>query len=92
MSFLPFGRRTFWQTHFVKCCITGCTKDRDGWGHHIIHRGAGGPYAEWNRLKVCREHHVENHAIGDEAFIKKHPEVETKIRKAHEIWKSSGTT
>jgi len=90
MSFLPFGRRSFWQAHFVKCCIAGCHNDRDGWGHHIIHRGAGGPYAEWNRLRVCRVHHTKIHAVGEQKFIEFHPEVKNKIANAHDVWDNRG--
>jgi hypothetical protein len=84
--------RSFWFNHFVRCFIRGCFKHRDYWGHHIIRQSAGGPWEEWNKLPICREHHTELHAIGEEAFMEKYPETRAKIEKAHEIWrkKSAG--
>jgi len=83
--------RAFWFNHFVKCCIKNCFKHRDHWGHHIIHQACGGPWEEWNKLPLCREHHTEIHAIGDEQFILKYPETEDKIKRAEEIWRNQET-
>lgn len=81
-----FKIKSFWFNHFVKCCIKDCTNHRDHWGHHIVHQAQGGPWEEWNKLPLCREHHTQIHAIGEERFMQKYPGTRVKIEKAWRIW------
>ncbi len=40
---------------------------------HIRTRGAGGPDADFNLLKMCREHHTEQGQIGFMKMVSRYP-------------------
>jgi len=77
----------------MHCFIGGCNRPRDYQGHHLKTRGSGGSDGSWNRLNLCRIHHIEIHQVGNEAFIKLHPESESiikrgiKLEELYQKWK-----
>lgn len=40
---------------------------------HIRSRGAGGPDKDWNLLRMCREHHTQQHKMGFQWMCRKYP-------------------
>lgn len=40
---------------------------------HIKSKGSGGPDADWNLLRMCRNCHTTQHKVGWFKFIEKHP-------------------
>ena len=77
-------RKSLWQ-RLTTCVITGCYNARDFQGHHLRSRGAGGSDGPWNRLGVCRIHHIDIGAIGLELFCEHHPEIKQFVERAEEI-------
>jgi 5-methylcytosine-specific restriction endonuclease McrA len=61
-----------------KPCIV-CGESRDGFVcfHHIRSRKAGGSDHPANLLSLCQRCHNEVHAIGNLAFMQKHPSVKS---------------
>ncbi len=63
-----------WPQHrrWVKshaCCVRGCQNTRIDFAH-VKSWGSGGQ--DWQAVSLCRNHHVEQHAIGIETFAEKH--------------------
>lgn len=40
---------------------------------HIKTKGSGGPDADFNLIRMCRQHHTEQHSIGIITMLKKYP-------------------
>lgn len=74
----------FWR-QMMTCAVKGCNKPRDGVGHHVVTKGAGGSDYIWNRINICRDHHIEIHCRGTDYFIEKHPETKKFIERAKEM-------
>jgi hypothetical protein len=51
------------------CCVCGRPSDPA----HVKSRGSGGDDVEWNVVRLCREHHTEQHKIGWRKICDKHP-------------------
>lgn len=51
---------------------------------HIKTRGSGGNNEPWNIMKMCREHHTEQHALGWWRFANKYPIVMKELN--HKGW------
>ena len=71
--------------HLKTCLIIGCKNEIDCQGHHIRPRGSGGSDGPWNRLRICRIHHVEFHVIGEDKFIKIHLEMKIWVEQGMRI-------
>lgn len=55
----------------AKCAA--CRKIEEVDRCHIKSKGAGGTWDEYNIILMCRLKHVEQHTIGWNKFIEKHP-------------------
>lgn len=56
------------------CTVCGTRNAIDA--AHIKSRGAGGDDIESNLLSLCRDHHIQQHAIGWEMMTRRYPELE----------------
>jgi hypothetical protein len=59
---------SFVRSH--ECCVPGCTARPIEVAH--VRRGSDGGMgrkpSDWNVLSLCRDHHAEQHRIGEESF------------------------
>lgn len=74
-------RETRWRSqahcNFVRshyCCVPGCASQpievahvRNGSG-----AGVGQKPDDWHTISLCRDHHAEQHRVGERAFEKRH--------------------
>jgi hypothetical protein len=77
----PAKRASRWrsQAHcsFVRgheCCVPGCAGRPIEVAH--VRRGSGAGMGQkpddWNTLSLCRDHHAEQHRLGEGSFEKRH--------------------
>lgn len=77
----PKRRSERWRSqahcNFVRqheCCVPGCVERPIEVAH--VRRGSDGGMgkkpSDWNTLSLCRDHHAEQHRLGEQSFEKRH--------------------
>ena len=63
---------TYVRSH--ECCVPGCTARPIEVAH--VRRGSGAGVGQkpddWNTISLCRDHHADQHRIGEQSFERRH--------------------